>query len=713
MKSLGKATMDQKEMTAGAYGVFTLVYETGEYGIDDSGEILIARRDVCDSAIPQFNDPQGEGYMRVSTHADVKLKVSYVPDKFIRPWRSCICIKVTDGSLKPGDKVQIAYGTQDGKGFRMQTFREDEHIFRVLVDCAGSGNFYEVENSPVMKITGGNLNQVEAVAPSLVEKNKPFDVFVRALDGWGNVDENCEDVIEIGVCGQWFEVQLSHGLGKVQGITLGETGRFECTIRDKKGQRLGTSNPIQCTESVEKNLYWGDMHGQTKETVGTGTLAQYFSFARDCAFLDFSAWQGNDFQVTDETWQNVCKHVKQFHAPHRFVTFLGYEWSGTTPVGGDYNIYYLKDDLPIFRSYHWQIGQDGDGSDRTPLSALWQEFAGRDDVMGIPHVGGRHGNLDFCNENFVHLLEIHSHHGTFEWFFEDALKKGLKLGVIAASDDHTCRPGLSYPTKVTSRGFVSFDVMGGYTAVYADALTRESLWEALKNRHCYGTTGQRIVLEVKCGNHVMGDAFEVQGSPKIDIHAVGQDVIAEVEIKRGLETVYAYSRTLPVKKDTVKIQWSGVRVKSRGKKVTWDGRLKVINGAILSVQPFAFNQEDEGITQISNDVVEWKSCTSGDIDGVEVTLDLQKDTQLMFESGPISFSVRVDELQKGKISKDAGGVNQMVEISLAPSAKEKEVHIVFEDTDIKRGGVNPYWVKVVQENGHMAWCSPMYITRKE
>ena len=97
-----------------------------------------------------------------------------------------------------------------------------------------------------------------------------------------------------------------------------------------------------------------------------------------------------------------------------------------------------------------------DGSDRSPLSELFKEFKGRKDVMAVPHVGGRHGNLDFCDSEFCHVLEIHSHHGTFEWFYEDALKKGLELGIICASDDHTCRPGLSLPHHKDFAGLCVF-----------------------------------------------------------------------------------------------------------------------------------------------------------------------------------------------------------------------------------------------------------------
>ncbi len=714
MYGTGKAKLDIKELTAGSVSMWTLVYETGEYGIDDSGEILIARRDVCDSDIPQFINPLEPGYIKVYGNTEAELAVRYVPDRYIRPWKSCISIKVSGGSLKKGDSICLQFGASPGEGlgYRIQTFAEEEHMFKVLVDCAGSGNFYEIDRSPVIKITGGYMDKVEAVAPSLVEARQAADINFRALDSWGNIASKCNEKIKIRMGDFEKELELYQGMGKLSGYCFEKEGLYQMDIKDNYGNIVGKCNPVKCVDAAAgTNLYWGDMHGQTKETVGTGTLDQYFSSARDKAFIDFTAWQGNDFQVTDKTWKNVCEKVKKHHEPGRFITFLGYEWSGTTPAGGDYNIYYLKDDQPIHRSYHWQIGMERrDGSERNPLSKLWKEFEGREDVMGIPHVGGRYGNLDFCDESFVRLLEIHSHHGTFEWFFEDALKKGLKLGIIAASDDHTCRPGLSYPTRVTSRGFVSFDVVGGYTGVYARELTREALWEAFKNRHCYGTTGERIILDVRCGDKMMGDAFSVNGTPKIDIYAAGTCEISEIEIKRNVETVYLYSDEFPRKENTIKLQWSGVRIKSRSKKTLWDGTLTVENGRIISVRQYAFNQPDEGVTQISNQIIKWKSSTSGDIDGIEVELDYDENTRLTFSSGPISFTTRISEIKRGRVVKNAGGINQKVEILFSRKGIHKKAELSFEDKNIK-DGLNAYWVKVIQKDGHMAWSSPMYITK--
>ena len=49
---------------------------------------------------------------------------------------------------------------------------------------------------------------------------------------------------------------------------------------------------------TEINHYWGDLHGQSEETIGTGSAEEYFNFAKNRAFLDVSGHQGNDYQLT-------------------------------------------------------------------------------------------------------------------------------------------------------------------------------------------------------------------------------------------------------------------------------------------------------------------------------------------------------------------------------------------------------------------------------
>ncbi|HPQ45858.1 MAG TPA: DUF3604 domain-containing protein [Clostridia bacterium] len=708
MKGTGKALIDIEKATAGQPCVFTITYETGSYGIDDSGEIIIARRDVCDSAIPQFDNPLADGYVSVTSESDVTLAVSYVPTRYIRPWKAAISIRVRDGSLHPGEKVYIRFGDNRGPGYRMQTFPEAEHIFRVMVDCAGSGNFQDIENTPVIVITGGRACMAEGCFPSTVKPGQKFNALARVLDCRGNIADSFSGRMTMSIDGTIMDADIMDGICEIKNLQIDTPGTHRPSFIESCGLPY-SCNPIICSSS-HSNILWGDMHGQTKETVGTGNPDLYFTFARDKAFLDFSAWQGNDFQVTDETWKDINEKVKKYNEPGKFVCFLGYEWSGTTPVGGDHNIYFLGDDEVIHRSYRWQIGMDeSDGSSRSPISALWEEFAGRKDVMAIPHVGGRYGNFDFYNPDFIPVVEIHSHHGSFEWFFRDALAMGLKPGIIAASDDHSCRPGLSFPTEVSSRGgFVSFDVKGGYTAVFADELTREAIWNAIMARHCYGTSGERMIASFNCGDYSMGDEFETESPPVLDIDITGTDDIRDLYVMRNLEQVFRLNDTRPRDFTRVYIEWSGVRVKSRAKKNIWEGSISVNNGSIKGLYEYNNQKRPGRCKMTSPGTVSINSATSGDTDGIEIELETNPGTTITVDFGNIVFSFPVSELADGYIIHDCGGVNLEVRAGHPPLHTQKAVSLQFIDTNIQPG-TNAYWVKAVQNDGHTLWTSPMYI----
>jgi hypothetical protein len=400
----------------------------------------------------------------------------------------------------------------------------------------------------------------------------------------------------------------------------------------------------------------------------------------------------------------VKRRVREFHDPGSFVTFLGYEWSGLTPAGGDHNIYFLGEDEAIHRSDQWLIEDKLDPeTDRYPISELWETFRGRRDVLAIPHVGGRHGNLDYYDPERIPLIEVHSHHGTFEWFLEEAMRRRLKVGFIAASDDHTCRPGLSYP----SRGFCT---KGGYTGVYAKELTRESIWEALWARRAYATSGERIILHVESDGHLMGEEFSTDEHPEIHIKIIGTEDLSEVEVKRWNQIVYRHPFAKPVDDSSllIKVEWSGARVRSRPKIVNWDGGLVIYNGRILDFSEFAFDYPEQGVEKVSDRELQWKSTTGGDPDGVILRLEANDETEINFQSDPATFKFRPKDITYEPRVVEAGGLNQRVKISTIRKDLPRSLEFTFRDDNPEKG-LNAYWVRVVQEDGGMAWSSPIFI----
>ena len=75
--------------------------------------------------------------------------------------------------------------------------------------------------------------------------------------------------------------------GVVKNLTISEPGTYYIEALDEENNIKGISNPIRVQNNAKQNIYWGELHGHTAYTDGTGTPDQYFSYARDIAFLDF------------------------------------------------------------------------------------------------------------------------------------------------------------------------------------------------------------------------------------------------------------------------------------------------------------------------------------------------------------------------------------------------------------------------------------------
>lgn len=733
---LGTAKINpQVEVVAGTFGTWELSYTVGKYGIDDRGTIRIAWRSVSDWGTPQFNKPKESGYTTVTTSGKAKVRAEFSIYK--RPFHNSIIIHVYDGYLYEGDKINIVFGdTSEGSiGMRTQSFRESEHEFKVLVDPYGTRRYEELPESLYLSVVGGKEHEIQAVIPSLINKGEEFDIVVRCIDEWGNPCNSFEGEVTMNIP-EWNYSDYSilekvvfnqddKGTKRIKGNKVNKEGIFHLQVECRNKNLKSLSNGCKCSQENGYKLFWGDMHGQTKLTIGTGSLDEYYSFARDFAAVDFSGWQGNDFEIDDDKWSKVRQKTKEYNQPDEFITFLGYEWSGITSGGGDNNIFFLDDDEHFYPSSNWlsSNGPVNNEYNAYPLSKLFERFGKRKDVMAIPHIGGRHGNLDYYDRRFIKLIEVHSHHGTFDWFALEAMKRELKVGFVASSDDHTCRLGLSYPLSGNGNSAsTSFDVKSGYVAVYANDLTRESIWEALNSRRCYASTFGRILLDVKIDGHYMGEEIDYDGIPEIKIDVLGSAPIDNIKIFNGTELIsdkYLLNSNKINNNKKIRVVWSGVRVRTRSKSTNWDGLIYVEDGKIISAKEIAFDRLDQGISIKSDKFVKWTSTTSGDIDGIELEIDSNVNTKIHFNTNQKQFELDVKDISEKPICFDAGGENLQIEVLNANQSIENETEylnlckaqVQLSDNNI-RNGFNAYWVKITQIDGNMAWSSPIFINKK-
>ena len=706
---------------AGAWGTWTITYHVGRYGVDDGGTIVLSRRFASDWAKPQTDAPGELHYASANTSGSASLRIRWDPKSNIRPWQQGLAIDVFDSYLAEGDTVTIVLGDQSGggAGTRAQTFCEKNFRFRLFVDCFGSNRFIEAADTPAFSIVPGKPARLVIHGATEQTPNETSWMQVKLEDIWGNpchgIDAEVSLTAEGGTCEGLpqtlrFECE-KHAVVRLENLCW-ESGNWGRIRGDANIDIPPTySNYVRGMEKIHQwKPFWGDLHGQSEETVGTNTVDNYFAFARDMAGAQFSCHQGNDFQVTEKTWNAIRAATKKYNEPGRFVTFLGVEWSAVTGMGGDRNVMYLGDDGPLHRTSHWQIDDwDDQQTDRYPLDALYDAMGGRRDVTLIPHIGGRRASLDYHHTELERVMEIYSSWGRFEWFVEEALEKGWRVGITAGSDGHKGRPGASYP------GAAIFGVYGGYICIYAEELTRESLWEAIQARRVYATTGKKIHLSFSAGDHFMGEEFESTTPPVFKMRAMGECGIESIEFKRASETIFSYrpKDAAARNSDWFRVSWSGARIHQRNRQTHWHGGLRVDKGKIEEPRNWQVDNLEEGIQSVDERNLRWLSRTTGDADGVEFRLSGGEDTMLFFETDVVSFEVKLDAIGAVPYVVGAGGVRQQVEVQrISPIPGDPGANITFNVSENDfRDGWNPYFVRLMQEDGALAWSSPIFVKK--
>lgn len=721
---LGRVTLSPPgPIVAGSVGEWTLTYTVGSYGIDEGGTIKVARRFASDWERPQFDDPGAQAYTTVATNGEARLRARYDPKAHVRPWMKCIVIDVYDGCLAPGDVVTITLGdrSQGSPGIRAQSFIESAHELRVLVDPTNACLVERLPSSPVVRVEAGEPASVVAIVPSRARVGEPFEVFVKGEDRWGNPTPPPADV---ALTWEPDDGEARALDGRSLTLDRAQTGRV---VAAWSGARY-SSNPCTSHSAAEVETgdqgdhawgrYWGDLHAQSDATVGTGTEVEYFEFGRDWAHLDVMCHQGNDFQMTDEDWRRLNAATRRFHEDGRFVVFPGYEWSANTAAGGDRNVMYLEEDLPILRSSHWQIPDTPEDA-RTPahpadvLFARLREHVDLDKVVVAAHCGGRYADIRrYFDEEIGPLVEVVSCWGVFEWLLWDAFDKGYRVGVMGNSDGHKGRPGAEGP------GAGQFGIFGGLTCMLAESLTREHVFAALKACRCYATSGPRIDL-----------AFTVEGEPmggRVTAPAGGREVsvFAQVRGTAAIECLQVYrGRTIvertygPAFADTassrrVRLSWGGARIRGRGRRATWDGTITIDGVRIERAEVFAFDSPADGIVEQTATTITIRSRTTGDVDGVDIWLDRPVEEAtgaLTFDSGMGRERFELVELGRAAplgIRRELGGLDLHVHATRYP--EDPTDRSLTTECAVTVAPGDPVFVKAVQVDGHAAWASPIY-----
>lgn len=720
---------------AGAHAELTLVYTAGTFGIDDTGMVKISWRTTSDMSKPQFDKPQAANFTTVEASNGARLEVWF--DRLnVRPYANTLLIRVGRGYLRDGDTLTVRLGDrrQGSPGFRLQTNVEARVELKTSVDVFATYEFCELPVQPAFDLVPGPAVSWKAILPSLAIVGEPFRLAVVAEDRWGNptadAAQNFELASSLPLRGLPARLEIKNGDGPrvIENLVATAEGDLDISLV-ADGEVLARANPLRVVKQATLRRYWGDLHGQSGETIGMGTADAYFRYARDAAFIDMVGHQGNDFQITDTFWTELNRLTAEFDVPGQFVCLPGYEWSGNTGMGGDRNIFFRREGRPIRRSSHILVpGQTSTEAIYT-ADELFRGLEGEDAIV-IAHVGGRYADLKYAHDGRLErAVEVHSTWGTFEWILHDAFEKGFRVGVVCHSDDHKGRPGATRP------GASSFGAVGGLTCYFMPELTRDALFAALRQRRHYGTTGVRIFVdlhgsfeqpvagfsedpqfgpakEFAVQRAVMGDIIRPERVPmRLAAEVIGTAPIERVDVLHGIlvaQTVRPFGASDLGRR--VRVMWQGAEYRGRGRETLWQGKLTVTGNRIARFASVNFLNPERSVEETTaGTALSWSSVTTGNLAGIDLWLDEALAGELQIETNIVSGTVDLASLTDNTIALDGGGLGRQLSIYRLPEADWSR-HLTLDHQVSFAGGADlPVYLRVTQADGNQAWTSPIYL----
>ena len=547
----GTVTMAPAAIYAASPVTLTFTYTAGVEGIAVDGGVVCMVSSYWGWSKPQVTTPGRPGYVTV-TCSDPEVGLDILAD----PSSQGIYVRIEKQPLKAGQTITFIYGDTKSANFHASKGHADHYAergerFYFRVDGDGDGFYVPITEQCFFRVLPNEEFRLIAYSPSRVSLGKPYQSTLSVVDRGNNVVESFEGKVKLNSMGSDVELPQEvifrpEDRGSIRVEATAVEGGIIIISAEDPGNKLmpAISNPTVVVESEKEplTLYWADLHGHSNFSDGTGIPEDYFRYARDVARLDVAALTDHDYwgyeplSKSPKLWHHILDTAKEFNDPGRFVTIYGYEWTNWTY--GHMHILF-RDEVPS-EVIPWNDPLADDPE------KLWKVL-GKYDCIIIPHHTGG-GPIPYYwkyyDPKFMPLVEITSIHGVSErmghpqsiyspvesGMVQNALGRGYKLGIIGSGDTHDGHPGM----RSISGG------VSGLAGIYAKELTQDAIFQALRERRVYATTGCRSILRFHMGTIGMGQTAKLSeaGQPRQFTVSIFADApIAEITLIKNNEIV--------------------------------------------------------------------------------------------------------------------------------------------------------------------------------
>ena len=539
--------------------------------------------------------------------------------------------------IEAGEKITIHLGTLEEEnaettGIRCQQYVQRRRSFTLYIDSKGKGDFKEPELFHI-DVKGNKLHNIKMVIPSVVQKNQRFDVIVRFEDVYGNLTGNADKSALIELSHDQLRDNLTWklfvpetGFLTLPNLYFNEPGVYRFKLINSSNKQVFFSPPIKCFQETLVQAFWGVLHGDSERFDTNTNIESTLRNFRDDKSMQFYATSCSESEAdtTNDQWKTISNFVHDLNEEDRFISLLGFEWMGSVPSEGLRQFVYFKDNKPILRKKDTKSNS---------LKKIYKSHSPKD-FLSIPSftmAKGFQNNFENFNPDFEKVVEIYNSWGSSECLEKEGnprpIKSPSKKGIVE-SEEGSIRSALNQNFRF---GFVAgglddkgpfsklyqsdqIQYSAGLTCVLSPLQNRDSIMNALYQKSCYATTGERIILTFNIAKAPMGSEINTKTKPGLVFNrhitgvVAGTSEIKQIEIIRNgavWKTIepqsysheFAIDDSEPLEKITIQNKdqepfvYYYVRVTQKDDHIAWSSPIWIDHGSKFEVEETKNNKK--------------------------------------------------------------------------------------------------------------------------
>ncbi len=294
-------------------------------------------------------------------------------------------------------------------------------------------------------------------------------------------------------------------------------------------------------------IFRGDFHRHTElstDGAGDGMLEDNYRYTLDAASMDIGFVSDHQMGMDEEyNWWMTQKSNDLYYMPDRFVPMYGYERSVPYP-NGHRNVMWAERGKPVL------VISPQENQGRINSGSVLYPYARETGAIVFPHSTATAQGTDW-RDNDPSLEPVVEIYQGYDYNYEEpnaprtwkpgdtqaherqepagfvwnAWAKGYKIGVESSSDH------ISTHTS--------------YSGVIAEDFTRQSILNAIRNRHTFAAT-DNIVMDFRVTNTtsgvaLMGDIAQASAPPRLTAHLLGTAPFKQIDVIRNNKYVHQLS----------------------------------------------------------------------------------------------------------------------------------------------------------------------------